>query len=207
MKDCNTSKLRLPDLNGIRVDHISDADEDLASFLSNCTSARLKLFNVNCKVNSLTGIKSKFYVDAFSGAAAKTTKEVYFQCIDFRTEDLQTVVRAARNAERIVFCNCCVHCSSGFDFGADLNYNTKLLSFQGWGYTGSKYRTTDWKVDPSKFSLIVDAIGSSGLKDSLQWLSIAYNPTLSTSKVQKELNAKSMSHISVVEELTYPLSS
>ena len=130
MRDCVTSRLRLPDLNGIRVEHISDADADLASFLNDCTPARLKLLAVNWDSNSATGIKSKFYVDAFSGAAARTTKEVYFKCIDFSAEDLQTVVRAARNAERIVFYFCCVHCSPGLDFGADLSYNTKFLSFQ-----------------------------------------------------------------------------
>ena len=207
MRNCVTSRLRLPDLNGIRVDFISDADEDLASFLSDCTPASFKLLNLNWDSNNLTGIKSEFYVNAFSEAAARTTKEVFFTCIDFRAEDLQTVVRAARNAERIVFDCCCIHCSSGLDFGADLSYNTKFLSFQHWGNTYYEERTTDWKADPSKFSLIVDAIGNSGLKASLQKLSIGSNETLSVSKVQEELNAKNMSHISVIEEDPWPISS
>ena len=205
MRDWVTSRLRLPDLNGIRVDYISDADADLASFLSECTPARLKLFAVNWCRNNDTGIKSKFNVDAFSGAAARTTKEVYFSCIDFSAEDLQTVVKAACNAERIVFNFCCIHCSSGLDFGADLSYNTKFVSFQHWGDTRIKARTTGWKADPSKFSLIVEAIGSSGLRASLEKLSIFYNQTLLASKVQEELNTKGMSHISVVEEFVYPL--
>ena len=175
MRDCVASRLRLPDLNGIQIDYISSADADLASFLSDSTPARLKLLAVNCYAKSTIGIKSKFYVDAFSRTAARTTKEVYFVYINFSAEDLQTVVRAARNAERIVFCFCCIHCSSGLDFGTDLSYKTKFLSFQSWGHTGWKERTTDWKADPSKFSLIVDAIGSSGLKASLEKLSIAYN--------------------------------
>ena len=197
MRDCVTSRLRLPDLNGIRIDYISDAN--LASFLSNCTPARLKQFTVNYNPNSHTGIKSKFYVDAFSGAAARNTKNVFFKCIDFRAKDLQTVVRAACDAENIVFSNCCIHCSSGLDFGANLSYNTKFLSFQYWGSKKYKENTTDWIAGSSKFSLIVDAIGSSGLKASLEKLSIAWNSTLSASKVQEELKAKSMSHISVVE--------
>ena len=207
MRDCVTSKLRLPDLNGIQINYISDADADLVSFLSDSTPARLKLLAVNWDRISITGIKSKFYVDAFSEAAARTTKEVFFTFIDFTAEDLQTVVRAARNVERIVFWLCCIHCSSGLDFGADLSYNTKFLSFQGWGSTYFVERTTDWIDDPPKFSLIVDAIGSSGLKASLQKLNIAWNPTLSASKVQEELNAKGMSHISVVQESSAPLSS
>ena len=206
MRDCVTSRLRLPDLNGIQIQYISDADAELASFLSDCTPARLKLLVVNRFVNSNIGIKSNFYVDAFSEAAARTTKEVFFTCIDFSAEDLQTVIRTARNAERIVFNWCCIHCSLGLDFGADLSYKTKFLSFQQWGTTFHKERMTDWKADPSKFSLIVDAINSSGLKSSLQKLSIAWNQTLSKSKVQEELNVKGISHISVVEEYVNPFS-
>ena len=205
MRDCVASRLRLPDLNGIRVECISDADADLDSFLCNCTPTRLKLLWVNYYSNSITGINSKFYVEAFSRAAARTTKEVYFVCIDFSSEDLQIVVRAACNAERIVFHFCDIHCTSGLNFGVNLRYNTKFLSFQEWGSTYYKERTTDWKADPSKFSLIVDAIGCSGLKASLEELSIACNQTLSASKVQKELNAKGMSHISVIQDWPSPL--
>ena len=132
MRNCIASKLRLPNFKGIQINYISDADADadLASFLSDCTPAQLKLLTVNWDAICNTGIKSKFYVDVLSREAARTTKEVFFCCIDFSAEDLQTVVRASHNAERIVFHLCCIHCSSGLDFGADLSYNTKFLSFQ-----------------------------------------------------------------------------
>ena len=205
MRDCMVSKLRLPDLNGIRIDYISSADEDLSSFLSKCIPARLNLLAINFLVNISTGIKSKFYVKAFSEAARRTTKEVLFSCIDFREEDLQTVVRAARNVERIVFDFCCIHYSSGLDFGANLSYNTKFLSFQNWGRTDFIERTTDWKTDPSSFSLVVDAIGSSGLRASLEKLSIYASQTLSVPNVQEEMSSKGMSQISVVEENSFQL--
>ena len=207
MKDCIASKLRLPNFKGIWINYISDADTYLVSFLSDCTPARLKLLLINYLANSYTWIKSKFYIDAFSEAAAREAKEVYFSTIDFSAEDLQTVVRAARNAERIMFNLSSIHCSSVLDFGTDLSYNTKFLSFQQWGSTDFYERTTDWKAEPSKFSLIVDAIDRCGLKASLQKLSISYNHTLSASKVQEELNLKGMSHISVVEECVVPYSS
>ena len=207
MRDCVASRLRLPDLKGIRVDNISNKDIDLASFLSECTPARLELFLVNYDIIDSTWIKSKFYTDAFSRAAASTTKEVFFSYIDFSAEDLQTLVKAACNVERIVFRWCCVHCSSGLDFGADLSYNTKFISFQGWGNKYQEDRMTDWRADPSKFSLVVDAISSSGLKTSLNKISIYGNNTLSASKVQEELNTKGMLHISVIDDNPAPLSS
>ena len=199
MRDCVASRLRLPNLYWIWIDYISDADADLASFLSDCIPSSLHLFTINYHSISNIGIKSKFYVKAFSEVARRTTKEVFFYCIDFSAKDLQTVVRSACNSERIVFSFCCIHCSLGLDFGADLSYNTKYLSFQSWGSMSTE-RTTDWKVDPSKFSLIVDAICSSGLKTSLQKISIAYNETLSVTKIQEEMNIKGMSHISVIKD-------
>ena len=200
MRDCVASKLSLPDLNGIQINYISDADADLEEFLSKCTPAHLQEFWVNLLSNSWIGIKSKFYIDAFSEAARRTVKKVCFGNIDFSAKDLQTVVRAAHNTEQIEFYSCCIHCSSGLDFGADLNYKTKVISFESWGNTDYKERTTDWKKDPSKFSLIVDAISGCGLKDSLQELLICDNQTLTASKVQTELDEKGMSNISVVEK-------
>ena len=207
IKEWVSSNLKIPDISGIWIESISEADANLAKFLSNCTPAHLRHLVINQKTNSFTGIKSKFYIDAFSKAATNIAKEVFFYCIYFRAKDLQTVVRSAHKAERIVFNFCDIHCSSSLDFGANLSYNTKFLSFQFWGSTIRKERMTDWKTDSSKFSIIVDAIGNSGLSSSLEQLIIFGNPTLSNFEVQLELNLKKMSHISVVEEPLFPLSS
>ena len=203
--DFVASKLSLPDLSGIQINYISDSDTDVANFLKYCIPFKLQIFVINYHINNYAGVKSKFYVDSLTKVAAKTAKEVYLKCIDFSAEDLQTVIKAARNTERIVFCSCCIHCSSGFDFGADLKYKTKFLSFQWCGSTIIEERTTDWKTDPSLFSHIVDAISNSGLRTSLKKVSIAYNHTLDKYKIQEQFNAQGMSHISVVEENLLPL--
>ena len=144
MRGCVNSRLRLPNLNGIRVDCISDANTDLISFFSDCTPSSLCLLAVNCVTNSSTGINPQFFIDAFSEAAWRTTKEVYLNCIHFSVKDFQTVIRASFKAEKIVFNFCSIHYFSGLDFGTDFCYKTKFLSFQQWGHT-SKNMTTDWK--------------------------------------------------------------
>ena len=53
----------------------------------------------------------------------------------------------------------------------------------------------------------MDAIKNSGLKDSLQKVSIGLNQTLSKEKVQELFNNKGMSQITVTEEVQNPLSS
>ena len=200
MREWVASKLKLPDLDEIEIDDMLDADADLASFLSECTPARIENLTVNNYSKIFTGIKSNFYINAFSETTARAVKIIFFRYIDFSAEDLQTIVRAAHNAEEIKFNCCCIHCSSDLDFGADLKYNTNFLSFQGWGDMKIEERTTDWKTDPQSFSLIVDAICGSGLKVSLQNLDISYNETLSASKVQDKFVAKGMPNIYIVQE-------
>ena len=125
--------------------------------------------------------------------------EAYFNRMEFSAEDLQTIIKAAHNVERIMFNWCCIHCMLELDFGENLNYKTKLLSFQQWGDNDLKERTTDWKIEPSCFVNIVNAIGASGLRSSLQKVNIGWNQTLSLSKVKMMFKARSMSNISVVE--------
>ena len=207
MVDWISSKMKLPNINGIRIDCISEEDEKIVNFLNICTPSRLRLLAINCLTSNSIGIKSKFYIDAFSEVAARTSKQVYFTWITFNNKELQAIVRAARNTEDIVFNCCCIYCSSDLDFGANLSYKTKSLSFQLWGDARYEKRKTIWMKDPPSFSNIVNAISDSGLGTSLQKLSIADNPTLSVSEVQAELDSKGMSHISVVNQYDIPFES
>ena len=196
----------MSDLNGIQLNYISKADADLASFLSDCTPAHLCLLAANWYSNNNAGIKSEFYINSLSKAVSKVTKEVYFWCFDFSTINLEQIIKTAHNSERLVFRFCCIHCSPDLDFGSTCDYNTKFLSFECWGQTDYIVRMSEWKTDPSCFENIVDAIKNSGLKDSLQKVSIGYNQTLSKEKVQELFNSKGMSHITVTEENQIPLS-
>ena len=202
MRNWVTSKIRLPGLYGLQIEYWTheDTDVDFFYFLCYFFPAHLNLLHVNCWLNSPIGINPKLFFDAYSKAVARTIKEVSFFQIDFSSKGLQTVVKAASNVEIILFDFCNVHCSSDLDFGAHHNYKTKFLSFQWWGCLTGNQRITDWIADPSRFSFIVEAISSSGLRDSLCKLSIYNNQTLWISEVQEEFNKKGMSHISVVDE-------
>ena len=206
LKDIETSNLTLPDIKRIRIDYVSDSDADLSSFLSNCIPNQFKFLCINNPTNNSTSIKSKIDIKSISKAVAAVTKEIHIRLYEFSAADLQQFVRAACNAERIVIQRCSVHCSSSLDFGSKIKYNTSFLSFQSWGDNSYKELTTNWITDPSCFSNIVDAIGGSGLRHSLTKLGIGSNPTLDKAKVQGLLNAKWMTHISVVTEEPSPSS-
>ena len=205
-KDIETSYLRLPDIKRIKIENVSDSIINLSGFLANCTPNQLKFLCINNSSGVETPIKSKININSLSKAATAVNKEVYIRMYEFSAADLQQFVRAACKAERIIIQRCSVHCSSALDFESKLKYNTNFLSFQVWGDTYYKELKTDWKTDPSSFSHIVDAIGSSGLRHSLTKLSIGLNQNLDKTKVQELLNAKGMAHISVVLESPVPSS-
>ena len=176
LKDFLASNLKLPYLKGIQINYILDANADfeIARFIRDYISNHLSLLAINWDRNYYCGINSKLYINAFSKAVSKISKEIFFACFVFNANDLQSIVKAAHNIERIIFCNFDIQCSPGLNFGADLIYNTKCLSFQWWGTTTHNERKSDWKADPSFFSLIIDAIGSSGLRTSLEKIDIAW---------------------------------
>ena len=206
LKDIESSNLKLPDIKRIKFDYVSDSDSNLSSFFANYTPNQLKFLCINYSASASTLIKSKIDIKSLSKAVSAVTKEVFIRLYEFSAADLQQFIRAACNVERIIIQRCSVHCSSALDFGAKLKYNTNFLSFQLWGETSYTELTTDWKTDSSCFSHIVDAIGSSGLRDSLTKLSINSNQTLDKAKMQELLNVKGMAHISVVEEQSGPSS-
>ena len=137
-------------------------------------------------------------------AVSEVTKEVFIRLFEFSATDLQQLIKAACGVERIIIHCCSIHCSAKLDFGADTKYKTKFLSLQLSGNSNCKELTTDWIEDPQVFSNIVDAIGNSGLRDSLTKISIAFNDTLDKTKVLELFSAKGMPHISVVEENPNP---
>ena len=100
------------------------------------------------------------------------TNEVYISCFELTACDLEQIVKASANSERLLFYYCDVSCSVALDFSTPQKYTTKLLSFTNCGVNAS--RKSDFKSNLSAFENIVEAISRSGLKDSLQTMDIRY---------------------------------
>ena len=200
LEDIVSSKLRLPGIKRIQIINISDSETDLVNSFLNWTPNHLKILYIKHNAPGGIPVKYKLDINLLSKAVAAVTREVYIRCFEFSAADLQQLIRAACNAERIVICWCSVHCLSELDFGATIEYKTNYLGFDSCGETSSEELTTAWKADPSCFSHIVDAIGSSGLRHSLTKLNIYENQTLKKQEVEELLITKGMTHIEVVEE-------
>ena len=168
-KKLESAKFRIPNIRRIRIDNITDDDTDLNSFLSNWVPDRFELFWLNNNHMNETSVKADFYMNTLCKTLKWVSKEVFIQCLKLTTSDLEQVFKASSNSERLVIRFCDVSCSTALDFVTTDKYNIKILSFCNW--CGPK-RKSDFESNPISFENIVEAIGKSGLKDSLQTLDI-----------------------------------
>ena len=145
------SKQIFPNQKRIKLDQLSDSDVNLACFLNDCTPTKIHLFLINFKILKETAIKAEFYIKSLLRVTAAVTKKIYVRLLEFNAGDLQHLIRAGCNTERIVFRRCIVYCSTALDFGSKIKYNVKFLNFQNWGDTDCVDLTKDWKVDPFAF--------------------------------------------------------
>ena len=196
----NKAKLRLPNFRAVTIGSVSYKDADLVNFLDDCTPIQLKFLRFNLLPFSSTATKVKFYMKTLPKLVRATTDEVYLWYLEFSEVELEQIVRASCNVEKLIFEGCDIHCLTALDFGSTIKYKTKALSFQGWGNIDVSDSKADWKSSPACFDNVVEAISNSGLRDSLQTISINRNQSLSVEKVQQKLNEKGMSHIAVDEE-------
>ena len=193
----NNVKRRLPSLRAVQIGRVSDEDADLLSFIDYCTPVQLELLRFNYFSYSWTKTSTKFYMRSLPKLVSATNEEVFLHFLEFSEEEFDQIVKASCNAERLIFEGCDIHCSTALDFGSALKYKTKTISFQYWGDTSDKNWKADWKFSPTCFDNIIEAILSSGLRDSLQTISICRNQSLSAEKVQKTLNEKGMPDVTV----------
>ena len=205
LKDIWSSKLRLPNFRKIQIDFISEGNKELNSFFQNWVPSKIDLLSVNYWRNTETGIKMGLYIDSISKAMKSVQKEIYLGCFEIKESELEQIIKSASNWERLVLRYSDIHCSKKLDFSGSDKHKIKFLSFTLCGSTYFEERKSDWKRTPSCFKNIVEAISKSGLRESLEKVDIARNPTLKKDEVQVMFNEFEMSHISVVEEDPTPM--
>ena len=151
---------------------------------------------------SNVGIKIDFYIDSLWEAIKGVEKEIYIENLIVGEKDLEKIVKSSSNWERLVIRYSDILCSSALDFTIDSDYKTKSLSFNNWGCSSN--RKSSWMADSSLFESIVEGIGKSGLKHSLQTVDIQ-GCQLDKSKVKEMFTKHGMTNVSVVEDGKEPI--
>ena len=123
LDDLATSKAQIPQLKRIAITHLKDSDSNLNLFLSNWVPQNLSFLSINYPcIYYHEPTKTSFYFNSLKTCLKKVTKEIFLQKFEMDESDLEAVVKASCNSERLVLCWCDLKWSRPMNFKCSSTY-------------------------------------------------------------------------------------
>ena len=103
LDDLATSKALIPQLKRIAISHLKDSDSNLNLFLSNWVPQSLTCLSINYpNIDWYKPTKMSFYLSSLTISLKKVTKEIFLRVFEMDESNLEAVVKASCNSERLV---------------------------------------------------------------------------------------------------------
>ena len=103
LNDLATSKVLIPQLKRIAISYLNGSDSKLNLFLSNWVPQNLTFLSINIpSILWSNPIKMSFYLNSLATSLKKVTKEIFLELFEMDESDLEEVVKASCNSERLV---------------------------------------------------------------------------------------------------------
>ena len=131
LDDLATSKALIPQLKRIEISHLKDSDSKLNLFLSDWVPQNLTFLAINCPaIDWIKSTKTSFYLNSLTTCLNKVTKEIFLHVFFMDESDLEAVVKASCNSERLVLCWCDLKWSRPMNFKCSSTYKitTKIFN-------------------------------------------------------------------------------
>ena len=123
LDDLATSKAQIPQLKRINISRLNGSDSSLNLFLSNWVPLNLAYLSINCPaIDWRLPTKMSFYLNSLTISLNKVTKEIYLRLFKMDESDLEAVVKASCNSERLVLYGCDLKWSRPMDFKCSSTY-------------------------------------------------------------------------------------
>ena len=123
LDDLATSKALIPQLKRIRISCLNDSDSNLNLFLSNWVPQNLTYLAINYpSIDWNNPTKMSFYLSSLTTCLKKVTKEIYLQKFEMDESDLETILKASCNSERLVLYGWDLKWSRQMDFKCSSTY-------------------------------------------------------------------------------------
>ena len=123
LDDLATSKAQIPQLKRIKISRLNGNDSKLNLFLSNWVPQNLTYLSINCPaIDWDKPTKMSFYLSSLTNSLKKVTKEIYLRLFEMDESDLEAVVKASCNSERLVLYWCDLKWSRPMNFKCSSTY-------------------------------------------------------------------------------------
>ena len=129
LDDLAKSKAQIPQLKRIAITHLKDSDSNLNLFLSNWVPQNLTYLSINYPFIDYTPIKMSFYSHSLTTSLKKVTKEIFIKLFEMDESDLEAVVKASCNSERLVLYWCDLKWSKPMNFKCSSTYKITAKIF------------------------------------------------------------------------------
>ena len=86
----------------IHIKYPADSNPNINYFLSSCIPENLKCLAINFNSTNATALKMSYYLSSMTTAMKNVTKEVLIRCFDLSVSELEEVIKAGYNSERVV---------------------------------------------------------------------------------------------------------
>ena len=130
LDDLATSKAQIPQLKRIAISCLKDSDSNLNLFLSNWVPQNLTYLSINCPaIDCYKPTKTSFYLSSLTTSLKKVTKEIFLRLFSMDESDLEAVVKASCNSERLVLYWCDLKWSRPMDFKCSSTYKITTKMF------------------------------------------------------------------------------
>ena len=94
--------------------------------MENWIPQNLSYLCLNYSAVNGTPIKLNYYIDSLASAMKNVTKEAFIRWFELNISELQEVVKAGYNSERVVIYYCNLKCSSAIDFAISNVHKTTI---------------------------------------------------------------------------------
>ena len=123
LDDLATSKALIPQLKRIKISRLNGNDFNLNLFLSNWVPQNLTYFSINhpC-IHWNKPTKMSFYLSSLTTCLKKVTKEIFINVFEMDESDLEAVVKASCNSERLILDWCNLKWSRPMNFKCSSTY-------------------------------------------------------------------------------------
>jgi hypothetical protein len=189
---------KLPNIRSVSIPKHTTFDSQLELFFERCMPDKLRVFSLNYGYVSFNNISS--YVNSLSKCLPSVSDQVFFYCSHFtKTQELNEIVKACRNSERLVIRAGNLHIDEECDFGEN-EYRLNTINFSHC----NNCCPVGWAEKPERFENIVKGIAKSKLKDSIKIIGVL---EINISKIEAEaiLTKHGLSKVNVIIQSENPM--